>query len=82
MHTSCEHLPDRVYSRLLGGPEMVARKTKTLVECLAEIDDPRTGNGKRHDLVEVLVIAICGIFAQVEGFDDIAEWAVVKECQW
>ena len=58
---------------------MVARKTKTLVECLAEIDDPRTGNGKRHDLVEVLVIAICGIFAQVEGFDDIAEWAVVKE---
>jgi len=58
---------------------MAARKTRTLVECLAEIDDPRTGNGKRYDLVEVLVIAICAIFAEVEGFDDMAEWAGVKE---
>lgn len=58
---------------------MVAKKTRTLVECLAEIDDPRTGNGKRYELVEVLVIAVCAIFAEVEGFDDIAEWAGVKE---
>lgn len=62
---------------------MAARKARTLVECLGEclgeIDDPRTGNGKRYDLVEVLVIAICAIFAEVEGFDDMAEWAGVKE---
>lgn len=58
---------------------MAKRTTKSLVECLSEIDDPRTGNGKRHELVEVLVIAICAIFAEVEGFEDIAEWAGVKE---
>lgn len=58
---------------------MVAKKSRSLVECLAEVDDPRRGNGKRHDLVEVLVIAICAIFAEVEGFDDMAEWAGVKE---
>jgi predicted transposase YbfD/YdcC len=37
------------------------------------------GNGKRHDLVEVLVIAVCAIFAEVQGFEDMAEWAQVKE---
>jgi hypothetical protein len=32
------------------------------------------GNGTRHDLVEVLVIAICAIFAEVQGFEDMVEW--------
>jgi len=50
-----------------------------LVVCLADLDDPRVGNGVRHDLVEVLVIAICAIFAEVAGFEDMAEWARVKE---
>jgi hypothetical protein len=58
---------------------MAARKKTTLVQCLSEIDDPRVGNGKRHDLVEVLVIAVCAIFAEVQGFEDMAEWAQVKE---
>ena len=58
---------------------MAPRKKTTLVQCLSEIEDPRVGNGKRHDLVEVLVIAICAIFAEVQGFEDMAEWAQVKE---
>jgi len=58
---------------------MPPKKTRSLVECLSDIDDPRTGNGKRHELVEVLVIAVCAIFAEVEGFADIADWAEVKE---
>jgi len=58
---------------------MAPRKKRSLVDCLAEIEDPRVGNGVRHDLVEVLVIAICAIFAEVEGFEDMAEWAKVKE---
>ena len=55
------------------------RKQRSLVDCLAEIQDMRTGNGKRHDLVEVLVVAICAIFSEVEGFVDMAEWARAKE---
>ena len=58
---------------------MAPRKKTTLVQCLSEIEDPRVGNGKRHDLVEVLVIAVCAIFAEVQGFEDMAEWAQVKE---
>ena len=47
---------------------MGTRKTRSLVEYLGEIADPRSGNGKRHDLVEVLVIAICAIFAEQSSF--------------
>jgi hypothetical protein len=32
---------------------MAPRKKTTLVQCLSEIEDPRVGNGKRYDLVEV-----------------------------
>ena len=32
---------------------MAPRKKTTLVQCLCEIEDPKVGNGKRHDLVEV-----------------------------
>jgi predicted transposase YbfD/YdcC len=58
---------------------MAQRKTRSLVEYLSEIEDRRRGNGKRHELVEVLVIALCAIFANVEGFEDMAEWARKKE---
>jgi len=58
---------------------MATKKQRSLVVCLAEIEDPRVGNGVRHDLVEVLVIAVCAIFAEVEGFRDMAAWATVKE---
>ncbi len=58
---------------------MAMKKQRSLVVCLSEIEDPRVGNGVRHDLSEVLVIAVCAIFAEVEGFEDMAAWATVKE---
>lgn len=53
---------------------------KSLAEHFSEIEDPRrTGFAHRHDLVEMLVIATCALFSEVEGFEDIARWARVKE---
>ena len=44
---------------------------KTLVEHFAELEDPRRpGYAKRHDLVEILMIAACAMFADVEGFEE------------
>ena len=60
---------------------MAIGERKTLVKCLAEIGDTRTGNGKRHDLHEVLIISICAIFAGAEGYSDIAGWAEERE-EW
>jgi len=43
---------------------------KTLVEHISEIEDPRrAGYAYRHDLVEILVISVCAMFSEVEGFD-------------
>lgn len=53
---------------------------KTLAEHFSEIEDPRrTGFAHRHDLVEMLVITTCALFSEVEGFEDVAGWARVKE---
>ena len=58
---------------------MATKKQRSLVVLLSELEDPRVGNGVRHDLVEVMVIVICAIFSEVEGFKDMATWAAVKE---
>lgn len=53
---------------------------KALAEYFSEIDDPRrTGFAHRHDLVEILVITTCALFSEVDGFEDVARWAQVKE---
>ena len=53
---------------------------KTLVEHFSEISDPRRPSyAHRHDLVEILVITVCAMLADVDGFEDIADWARVKE---
>lgn len=51
---------------------------KSLVEHFAVIEDPRRGP-VTHNLVEMLVIACCALFSEVETFVDMAEWARYKE---
>lgn len=51
-----------------------------MADYFSEIEDPRrTGFAHRHDLVEMLVITTCALFSEVEGFEDVARWARVKE---
>jgi predicted transposase YbfD/YdcC len=46
--------------------------------CLAELDDPRTGNAGRHAMLEMLVIAICTLLTGGEDCTDMAEFAATK----
>lgn len=48
------------------------------VACFAELDDPRTGNAARHNLLEMLVIAICTLLTGGEDCTDMAEFAETK----
>jgi hypothetical protein len=57
---------------------MVSRKKSNLLQCLSAIADP-WGNAKRRDLVDVLVMGVCTIFAEVQGFDEMAESVWVRE---
>lgn len=45
-----------------------------------EIEDPQhTSFSHRYDLVEMLLITTCALFSEVEGFEETARWARVKE---
>jgi len=49
------------------------------MEALSELDDPRLpSNGKRHDLREILVIAVCAMLSDADSFEDIALWGRLK----
>ena len=48
-------------------------------ECFGEMDDPRSGNAVRHDLFELLVIALCAVLCGGESCVDMADFAEEKE---
>jgi predicted transposase YbfD/YdcC len=48
-------------------------------EAFAALPDPRTGNAKRHDLLEVLTIALTAAVCGAETCSDFADFAVDRE---
>src|SRR5271165_322025 len=46
--------------------------------CFEGLDDPRTGNAGRHDLLEMLMIALCMMLSGGEDCTDMAEFARAK----
>jgi predicted transposase YbfD/YdcC len=44
-----------------------------------DLDDPRTGNAARHDLLEILLIALCTVLSGGQTAVDMAEFAEAKE---
>jgi predicted transposase YbfD/YdcC len=46
--------------------------------CFAELDDPRSGNAGRHDMLEMLIIAICTLLTGGEDCTDMADFAETK----
>ncbi len=49
------------------------------VQFFADVEDPRTGNRKRYDLTELLVICVCAVISGAEGVVEIAQWGRIKE---
>ena len=47
--------------------------------CFEGLDDPRTGNAGRHDLLELLMIALCTVLCGGKSAVDMAEFAEAKE---
>ncbi|HJQ10622.1 MAG TPA: ISAs1 family transposase [Gemmatimonadaceae bacterium] len=48
------------------------------MEHLSEIEDPREGPALRHNLVELLVVAICAVLSGAENCADMALWGKQK----
>jgi predicted transposase YbfD/YdcC len=47
----------------------------TLNEAFSGLHDPRTGPAQRHDLREMILMALCGVLCGADTWVDIAEWA-------
>lgn len=43
------------------------------------IEDPRVLGRTAHDLLDILVLALCGVMAGAEGWDDIEDWGRGQE---
>ncbi len=50
-----------------------------LIAAFAEIDDPLCASTVEHNLLEMLIMAICGVTAGAESWEDIALYAQSKE---
>lgn len=51
----------------------------TLTEALDGLDDPRTGPARRHDLTEMILMALCAVLCGADSWVDCAEWAEDNE---
>jgi hypothetical protein len=49
------------------------------IACFDGLEDPRTGNAGRHDLLEILMIALCTVLCGGQSAVDMAEFAEDKE---
>jgi len=49
---------------------MTNQSPKSLVEHFSQIDDPRIDRTKRHNLIDILVIAICATICGAEGWEE------------
>jgi len=56
-------------------------ESKTLFESLEHIEDPRSDRTKRHQLVDILVIAVCATICGADGWQQIAAFGVAKH-EW
>ena len=47
----------------------------TVMEAFVGVIDPRTGPAQRHDLHEMIVMALCAVLCGADTWVDIADWA-------
>lgn len=51
----------------------------TLTEAFAELPAPRTAPAQRHDLAEMILMALCAVLCGADSWVDCAEWAEDNE---
>jgi len=51
----------------------------TLLEAFAQVEDHRRGPAKKHDLKEMIVMAICAVLCGADSWVDVADWCEDEE---
>ncbi len=52
---------------------------EALIKQFRELDDPRVEGRTDHDLLDILVLALCAVMAGAVGWDDIEDWGRARE---
>jgi len=60
-------------------PSSSTPATNSLLDHFAGIPDPRINRTRRHELIDILVIAICTLLCGGEGFNDMEDFGKAKE---
>jgi predicted transposase YbfD/YdcC len=60
---------------------MANPKAPTIKAHFSKIKDPRVERTKLHQLIEIIIIAICAVISGAEGWEDIAEYGKAKQ-EW
>ena len=55
--------------------KLTANQMRSLYDFFTDIDDPRRGQGKKHQLATILSLAAAAILCGMRGYKDIALWA-------
>lgn len=53
----------------------------SLVQCFEDIEDPRINRRRVHNLIDMIVIAICAVICNADGWADMRTWAETHR-QW
>lgn len=69
-----------IFYSFLEKVEKMAR-TKSLIDHFLIVTDPRINRTKKHNLIDIIVIAVCGVICSCETWVDIEEYGYSKE-EW
>lgn len=56
-------------------------KAKSLIEVFSQVPDPRVNRTRKHNLIDIIVMTICGLICKSETWTDIADYADANE-EW
>ena len=51
---------------------------ETFTACFSSVEDPRAGNARRHDLMDLLFVALAAVLCGAEDCTDMADFARAK----
>jgi hypothetical protein len=60
-------------------PDNSAGKPPSLLTHFQSLADPRVNRTKDHELIDILVIAICALLCAAESFNDMEEFGLAKQ---
>ena len=55
------------------------KKPSALLEQFSGLPDPRTGNAKRHELLDIVVITLCAVICYADSWEDVAAFGRTRK---